>query len=107
MKLIALEKKSFGLGSISLVIVVFAALFNHLSFNRGVILGEYLLKPIGLSNYYAYAGVLLFLLAWFIGKRYKKDLFARAGFILSQVFIWMYIVIFVLGIVLNTIQVFF
>ncbi|NGP44190.1 hypothetical protein G4V62_04195 [Bacillaceae bacterium SIJ1] len=77
-----LGQNSLGLGSLSLVIAIVAFLFNDFAFGKGTSLGEYLLRPFGLSNISWYVGFRPFYSGMVIGSRHTADLFARAGFIL-------------------------
>ncbi|NGP46113.1 hypothetical protein G4V62_14555 [Bacillaceae bacterium SIJ1] len=96
--------KSLGLGSSSLFIAIFAILFNYLSI-RGLSLGEYLLSAYNLSPlFYDIVGVLLFLLAWFIGKKHNNDKFAKLGVILSSIFLVLYIIFAVIGLIQHIIH---
>ncbi|TDQ41603.1 hypothetical protein [Aureibacillus halotolerans] len=91
-------KKSLGIGSFSLLVAAFAMVFNFYHLRNGSV-GEYLLAPLGFSSpYIELVGIVLFCVAWYLGKTYKEQLFAKAGLFLARFVIGMYVFFAVIGI---------
>lgn len=90
--------KTLKIGSISFLISIFAALFMCLDIN-GNKLGESFMNVFNLPAAYGYVGLILFIFAYIIGSKNKEDKFAKAGVQLSKIFITIYIVFIIIGLI--------
>ncbi|MCM3786638.1 hypothetical protein M3231_27265 [Neobacillus mesonae] len=91
------RKESWGIGSLSLLIAVFAVVFNFM-YIRGETLGQHLFNTLGFSiTYDGLIGIILFLLSLFLGSRYKEHYLAPIGALMSKSFLILFLLLAVIG----------
>lgn len=78
--------KKWGIGSLSLFISIFGAMFSF-TFWNGKELGKHFLNSIGVSFPTSVISLTLLFVALFIGYKYKNDYLAKSGKVISIVFI--------------------
>lgn len=78
--------KKFGVGSLSLFISIFSIIFSF-TYVNGDYIGVHIMRSLGLSIPTSIISIILFLIAIFIGIKYKEDRFAKFGKVLSIIFI--------------------
>ncbi|MGG5461298.1 hypothetical protein [Clostridium sp. B9] len=76
--------KTTGIGVLSVIISIFAAMFSFTYF-QGAYLGQHILRGLGISFPYAIVSIVLFVIAGFIGYKHKEEKVAKAGMIISGV----------------------
>ncbi|KAB2336340.1 hypothetical protein F7731_12720 [Cytobacillus depressus] len=88
-------RKRLGLGSISLLLFVIGLLFSF-SFGKHGALGDTILRFVGLNpwsngetglHYTMFYSLIFYIPAWIIGNKFKSDLGAKTGKILSVIMI--------------------
>ena len=80
------NSKNWGIGSVSLILSVFATMFSFTFFN-GKYFGEHILKLVGISLPNNEISLVMLVIALFIGYKYKENYLAKQGFILSLIII--------------------
>ncbi|WP_186578435.1 hypothetical protein [Aquibacillus kalidii] len=89
------ERKSLGLGSLSLPLFVIGFLLYNFSIERKGPIGDIILDYFNI-NLSSILFTLLFLIAAvIIGRKYKTHMFAKIGVILSQIFLVLYAITFI------------
>lgn len=78
--------KKLGIGSLSLIISIFAMIFQFSAIGDKYI-GEYILDTLGISFPHTIIGIYLFILSIFIGYKYKDNLYAKQGLKLGVLFL--------------------
>lgn len=63
--------------------------------NDGISLGQYISK-----SYYAYICLVLFIISLYLGK-FNYNIYSKISIFISKFMIWLYITIFVVGIIIN------
>ncbi|APH06348.1 hypothetical protein [Bacillus weihaiensis] len=88
--------KQVGAGSLSLVLSIITIIYMHFTI-KGKKVGEILVDLYHIPVPYYVIGLLLFMIAISIGIRFKTHKFSKVGLVISQLFIGMYLLFFVLG----------
>lgn len=78
--------KKLGIGSLSLIISIFAMIFQFSAIGDKYI-GEYILDALRISFPYTIVSISLAILSIFIGYKYKDDLYAKQGLKLGIIFL--------------------
>lgn len=87
-------KKKFGVGSLSMLLTLIAIVWsvNFPMYYETFCIGDYILSQLGFpawsngtigTHYTVFWGLLLYLPAFFVGRKYEDHLFARAGKLIS------------------------
>lgn len=84
--------RKWGVGSLALIISVFAIMFSFTSFSDKY-LGEYILDFLRISFPLTIISLILFMAAIFIGYKYKNNIGAKFGKNLSIVFFSLIIIL--------------
>lgn len=85
------ESKKLGIGSISFILSILGVMFSFTVWD-GKELGKHLLNAIGISFPIRIISLALLFIAFVIGYKYKNDYLAKAGRVLSVVFILLIVV---------------
>ena len=99
-------KKKIGIGSLSLIFFLMGLLFSA-EFSNGICYGDKFLNLIGLRCWssgnksglhltYIYSNI-FYVIAIVIGQKYKGNLFAKTGKVLSIVFLILFIIFIIFG----------
>ncbi|WP_024615301.1 hypothetical protein [Clostridium sp. Ade.TY] len=78
--------RKLGVGSLSLLISIISIVFSF-TYVNGNYVGTFIMRALGLEIPTSIISIILFLIAIFIGNRYRGDKFAKIGKILAMVFI--------------------
>lgn len=68
------NSKNWGIGSVSLILSIFATMFSFTFFN-GKYFGEHILKLVGISLPINEISLVMLVIALFIGYKYKENYF--------------------------------
>ena len=90
------DSKKLGIGSISLILSIFGGMFTFTAWN-GKELGNHLLNAIDLSFPIGLISLVILLISFFIGYKYKNDYFAKSGRVISVVFILLITVLLIIS----------
>ena len=99
-------KKKIGIGSLSIVLFIFGLLFSA-KFPNGICYGDNLLNFFGFKSWtvgntegihltYIYSNI-FYLISVVIGQKYKHNLFAKTGKILSIIFLILFVIFILFG----------
>lgn len=86
------DSKKWGIGSISLILSIFGAMFSFTAWN-GKEMGEHILNAIGISFPIGIISLILLFISLFIGYKYKNDYLAKSGTTVSAIFILIIVVL--------------
>ncbi len=92
------DSKKLGIGSISLILSIFGAMFSFTALNAKYV-GEHLLNAIGISFPIGIISIVILCISFAIGYRYKNDYLAKPGRVISVVFIVLIVVLSILYLV--------
>lgn len=81
-----IDSKKLGIGSISLVLSIFGAMFSFTAWD-GKYLGEHFLNIINISFSVQLISLVILAISFFIGYKYKNDYFAKSGRVVAVIFI--------------------
>lgn len=81
-----IDSKKLGIGSISLVLSIFGAMFSFTAWD-GKYLGEHILNIINISFSVQLISLVILAISFFIGYKYKNDYFAKSGRVVAVIFI--------------------
>lgn len=100
-------KKKLGVGTLSPFLSIFAAATLTVNVVRlNLKLGDYLLELVGPPIWFDTAYLILFVLAIYLGRKFKDHFFAESGRILAWIFLIFYGMIVVFTILQRMIQIF-
>lgn len=80
------DSKKLGIGSISLILSIFGAMFSFTAWDDKY-LGEHILSSINIRFSYPLISLVILLIAFFIGYKYKNHYFAKSGQVIAIIFI--------------------
>lgn len=88
--------KKYGIGTLALIISIFSIMFSFTSIG-GKYIGDHILSILGISLPINIISIILFLIAVFIGHKYKNDYLAKTGRNLSIACIFMISILILIG----------
>ncbi|MBS7131836.1 MAG: hypothetical protein KH116_12935 [Clostridium sp.] len=80
------DSKKWDIGSASLILSIFGAMFSFTSWNEKT-LGEHFFDLIGISLPVGVISLIILFISLFIGYKFKNDYFAKLGTTISIIFI--------------------
>lgn len=93
------DSKKLGIGSISLILSIFGAMFSFTAWDDKY-LGEHILSMLNIQFSYPLISLIILFTSFFIGYKYKNDYFAKSGQVISVIFISLIILLMLMNLFL-------